>query len=408
MNLHKKERATHTDKFGKVNIAVPSSRPCTAPGSFYFVKNLNLIQEYWPSPFSFTRSTENSPYGIKSTTNSSMAATFCRVMLFTFKLKEACRLSRLGKSRKRIFAEETGPGGTRKFWVSNQKSFLEFYSTLGPGASFYEIIEDDTWVKGYWDVDVCKVSNPHLQNDDCSLIMNIIKQIQKGLKAENICCELDNFAILDSSTDAKLSFHIILNEVKWFKKRELLEFTKKNFFTDDVPKQEYSVCLNGLTSCVVDIKVYGRLQNFRLIFSKKYGKMKTLEVSNLDTRLCFLNDMEIIESTIVQGLPIEGFIPEVTVNPVSNFHSNNDNIKPCSKKWSKLTKIIEDRFKMAVKEYKELSSETVLILSKNRLICERINRIHKSNHTYLLLNVSTMVVVKKCHKCQSVVDSYKI
>lgn len=330
-------------------------------------------------------------------------------MWFTYKLKEACRQSRLGSTRKRVFSEEIESGGVRKFWVSNQKTFIEFYSTLGPGASFYEIIEDDTWVKGYWDIDMCRVSNPLSQNNDSSIIMNIIKQIQIGLKNENISCELDNFAILDSSSKDKLSFHIILNEVKWFKtKVELLEFTKKNFFENDLPKPEFAVNLKGFTSSIVDIKVYGKLQNFRLVFSKKFDKSNVLEISKLDNRLCFLNDEEIIESTIVQGTPIDGFIPEIGVNPISNNQSKESVKKPCSEKWSKLTKIIENRFNMTVKEYNELSLGTVLILSKNRMTCDRINRIHRSNHTYLLLNTATMVVVKKCHKCQSVLDSYKI
>ena len=318
-------------------------------------------------------------------------------------------MSRLGKTRKRIFAEEIGTGGARKFWVTSQKAFLEFYSTLSPGSSFYEIIEDDTWVKGYWDVDLCKVSNPHLQDKYDWMITNIINQIQMGLKDEGISCELDNFAILDSSTTIKMSVHIILNEVKWFKsKLDLLEFTKKNFFVNDMPKDEYSVNSKGFTSSIIDLKVYGRLQNFRLIFSKKFDKSKILEVSELDTRLCFLNELEIIESTIVQGTPIEDPVPVSIADPINKTLLNGASKNSCSGKWSKLNEIIQNRFNMIIKDYSELSSDTVLILSKFRMTCERINKTHRSNHTYLLLNIGTMVVVKKCHKCQCVLDSYKI
>ena len=330
-------------------------------------------------------------------------------MNFTYKLKDACRLSRLGKNRKRIFSEEIGSGGVRKFWVVSQKSFLEFYSTLSPGSSFYEIIEDDTWVKGYWDVDASKLDNPHLKDKDDHVIMQIIKQIQTGLEEEGIVCELDNFAILDSSTQTKLSVHIILNDVKWFRsKHRVLDFTRKYFFEDDLPKEEYSVNSNGFTCSIIDLKVYGKFQNFRLIFSKKFDKEKILGISKLDTRLCFLNEIEVIESTIVQGIPIEGFTPEVTINPLTESLLNKATKKPCSEKWSKLTKTIENRFNMSIKDYVELNLDTVLVLSRNRMTCERIGRVHKSNHTYLLLNIGTMVVVKKCHKCESVLDSYKI
>lgn len=318
-------------------------------------------------------------------------------------------MSRLGKTRKRIFSEEIGTGGVRKFWVTSQKTFLDFYSTLSPGSSFYEIIEDDTWLKGYWDVDMDKVSNPHLRDKYNWMITNIIKQIQIGLKDEGICCEFDNFAILDSSTANKLSVHIILNEVRWFRsKSDLLEFTKKNFFVNDMPKDEYSVNSKGFITSIIDLKVYGRLQNFRLIFSKKFDKSKMLEVSELDTRLCFLNKLETIESTIVQGTPIEDFVPLIIANPINKTLLNEATKNSCSSKWSKLNDIIQNRFNMIIKEYNELSSDTVLILSKFRMTCERINKTHRSNHTYLLMNISTMVVVKKCHKCQCVLDSYKI
>ena len=330
-------------------------------------------------------------------------------MIFTYKLKDACRQSRLGNNRKRIFSEEVGSEGTRKFWVASQKSFLDFYSTLSPGASFYEIIEDDTWVKGYWDGDKYKPENPQLKDKDDHVIMQIIKQIQSGLEEEGIKSELENFAILDSSTQTKLSVHIILNEVKWFKtKVRVLDFTRKHFFEDDLPKKEYSVNFNGFTCSIIDLKVYGKLQNFRLIFSKKFGKEKILGVSRLDSRLCFLNELETIESTIVQGMPIEGFNPEITVNPLSESLLNKATKKSCSEKWSKLTKTIENRFNMSVRDYTELNGNTVLVLSRNRMTCERIGRVHKSNHTYLLINIDTMVVVKKCHKCESVLDSYKI
>ena len=327
-----------------------------------------------------------------------------------FKLKNAIRSSTIGKHRKRIFAEEIGGGGKRQYWVSRLETFLEFYSTLSPGSSFYEVIEDDTWVKGYWDIDQQKTEHSK-ESDYDAIIKKVIEHITKELQNENIKCNLDNFAILDSSTDKKLSVHLILNDIKWFKgKNELLDFTKRIFFINDIPKDEFAYTHNGTMTSIIDLKVYGKFQNFRLIGSRKFGKTKDLEISRLDDRLNFLNKNEVLLSTLVQGEPIEGFIENKHKDHMTTdqLNAKRNETSTGSNRWTKLTKTIETIFETKVKGYVDLNENTVLIQTNNRMICERINRFHKSNHTYLLLNTITMVIVKKCHKCGLVTNTYKI
>ena len=323
-------------------------------------------------------------------------------------IKEASRMKSLGRSEKTIFAEEIGEEGQRQFWVTHKKTFIDFYTSLRDGYSFYEIIDEDSLLRGYWDIDIFRTEGEYDGEHEDSFILKIIMKINEALFQRGFTTCRDDFTILESSTSVKFSVHLILSDVFWFQsKDEIMRFTKECFFTEEGPVQDFSYVRKGKVEGIIDLNVYGNKQNFRLWKSCKKGKRNILKISHLDRRMLLLGDDKArLEATLIQGQTIN------VKKPVLDREMKDGSGEKTDEKYtvvnrifisSEMKHIIFKEFGVNVTGEKRISTDTVLIYIDSNMKCDIVGRLHSRNNTYLLLNIVTMEIFKKCHHCQGMI-----
>ena len=338
-------------------------------------------------------------------------------MLITPSLTEAIKACNLGKGSKRIFAEEVGQKGERNFMVTTPEIFADFYNFISPGQHFYEVLSEDHPKKAFWDIDMWEDTTQGTERDLLkeNLILDIIMELVKSFfEIGYIICR-DDFVILDSSSNQKISFHLILHRGPRFHNcKEIGEITKQTFYSGNEPKKQFSVSIDGTPNGVVDLKVYRSNQNFRIWKSSKFGKDATLEISNLDRLLKNIdNEEEKLLATLISGnkgepcidQPISNFVP----HPKSNPHTMKQNPNTITNVDKIVHVAIQEVSGTTISNCKILNPHTILINTKKNMICENVKRIHRRNRTYFLMNTDSGRIFKKCHKCtEQILSSFKI
>ena len=338
-------------------------------------------------------------------------------MIITPSLSEAIRACNLGNGSKRIFAEELSPKGERNYMVTSIKTFTDFYNFISPGQHFYEVLSGNHPKKAFWDVDMWEEVTQGTERDLLkeNLILSIIMELAKAFFEIGYTICRDDFAILDSSTNQKISYHLILhNGPRFHNCREIGEITRQTFYSGNEPKKEFSVSVDGTSKGIVDLRVYGSNQNFRLWRSSKFGKDAILKVSSLDRLLRNIdNEEDKLLATLINANKEETCIDNPVTCPVT-YSKNNSRIK---KQDQNMNTIVDKIVHVAIQELsgttisncKILNSHTIRINTKKNMICENIKRAHKRNRTYFLFNKDSGRIFKKCYKCTGrILSSFKI
>jgi hypothetical protein len=204
----------------------------------------------------------------------------------------------------RIFAEETSAVGKRKYIVGHLGRFLQqYWRERDPRSRHcYELIREGTPCRLYFDLEFCKISNPHISSSESEVLMNEF--------IAELCCEFDLaydikidrscIVDLDSTTDKKFSRHLIVHLPKQqlfvdarsagFFAKTLVErlahelsigtlaqkrqTLAKYLFVNSKPANpnETSTVIKKGATCFVDLSVYTRNRLFRILGSTKFGK----------------------------------------------------------------------------------------------------------------------------------------
>jgi len=92
--------------------------------------------------------------------------------------------------------------------------------------------------------------------------------------AFNLNCTADDVIVLDASTDKKLSYHVIIKSVVFHNTtccKAFVQHVLSNISGEGLQEISY-IDMKGSVKYLIDMKVYSRNQNFRLIGSSKFGK----------------------------------------------------------------------------------------------------------------------------------------
>jgi P4 family phage/plasmid primase-like protien len=261
------------------------------------------------------------------------------------------------------------------FHITSHQAFLDLVqSTHDP--CYFEYISDTQIVKLFFDIEIYQNQDFYdTPLDAVDIISNVY-----GL----------NFILLESHSTKKKSFHIIYPDIYYLNVKEL-----KNEIIQQVSFKKY------INDKIIDISVY-RSGLFRTVLSSKKNEKRPLIISSysplkgplLDTFVTF-GDFPVfqqngisflftfLESLVTTPLVTTPLVTTTTTTAkqttvIQQFVRGNYNYKP-----SDISNIILNR-----------ENKNIIIALKDRF-CGNINREHKSNHQYIVVDLKSSK--QKCH-----------
>lgn len=272
-------------------------------------------------------------------------------------------------------------------FTDNHTTFLELIkSTESP--SFFEYISKDQPVNLFFDIEISKSKYPqqfkeHL--DVVTAVKNVIEQYFQQFQK--------TYIVLESHSVTKKSYHIIIrmshddSEASvYFKNVEDMKIVVTNL----QELQEY------IQLGIVDTSVY-REGLFRTIYSSKPGETRPLSRSELS------DPFEDIETFVTYTKePFALYTPNdqsgVKVEVASSSSSKRELKQLTAKAKTDIKKFVKEHYKHKPKEIRDINVDyehNCIIVSMNETYCEFIEREHKSNHQYIVIDTHSSK--QKCH-----------
>ena len=336
--------------------------------------------------------------------------------------------------------EDPWQEGLRQFLVVNLDNFWDFYSRFPDDLKhFYELIPEGLPCKLYFDLEFMTQWYPTLMLRIDEL-MGYFKEalLEFILEEFNILIDPQAHLVeLDSSTQEKFSRHLIVDCPYFFENNLVCGLFVKKFvenFSRFVPSEIYHQLFHVQQPCgsirnylreqlFVDQGVYTKNRTFRIVSSKKYGKMKSFsfltqkcptEMSDfIRTLICPPNN--IFDRSRMKLFPVnycgstkhqpktiseEGFIEACPISLLTRAEDLDSFI---------LWLINQD-------PYIENPSNPALIKSKSSLIggliqyeikgsryCDKVQRQHRSNNVVIVVDLVNVTYYRRCfdYECKN-------
>ena len=359
--------------------------------------------------------------------------------------------------QQRVFSIELSNTGKRSFIACTLDTFWNAYLCLAPRRrNYYEIIRQHHPCRLYFDCEFYKEYNPHLsvEEDGPGMIDELVRLTASVLQVRyGIMVARDSFLILDSSTDSKCSYHIIVHlpdgqlfrsniDVGNFVVHHLAHSCRPS---SSVPEKKLYSRLwvrgrkEGELEFFADLAVYTKNRAFRLLYSSKFGKVAPLLPSNLnkfpfdafDGEYQLFKDSLISSSSVHakqvasrQGRADGAELPKVLVVPspantslvplphkisvVPSTHHVNDVtynstiIKDASTAQQRtLGNIVEfltqiQHVAIPSDAVVQRASSSFMIATRSRA-CRIAGRQHRSNHIFFIVDTVNKSVIQCCH-----------
>jgi Herpesviridae UL52/UL70 DNA primase len=284
-----------------------------------------------------------------------------------------------------------------------QYIILDNYAQLGSILSrddqdkhYYEFIPSDVPVKLYLDIEIYQDKQPfqfeHHQDTIRDICTKLRAQLAKKYKTDLIKC-----IVLESHGATKRSYHII----------GLLERNNEPVYFENVKvlKKFISTTFKTLTKDnIVDLSVY-REGLFRTYLSTKSNENRPLVKANglsddfgiMDTFVCskVSGTMELIEAEKRKS----GSASSVTLDNSSHADVESSTcaeIKDAD--ISCIKKFVKQKYNVTNKDIREVvldQSNKCIVIALNRTFCHNVDREHKSNHQYIIIDAHSSK--QKCH-----------
>lgn len=163
----------------------------------------------------------------------------------------------------------------------------EVISMLMENHNVYELIPADCYVKPYFDLEMENVTP-----DRWFPLLDLFKSILALFFEQefSITLQHDNFIVLNSCRENKLSFHLIIDGFYYDNntvQKRVVELLKDRFHLFQGNEMLRWIHSNGERRLIFDIIPYGRNQNFRCINQSKIGKQHVL-FSSAEIKKCFV------------------------------------------------------------------------------------------------------------------------
>ena len=304
----------------------------------------------------------------------------------------------------------------KKFFILKSYSSFEklirdeYTETRAP--SYYEFIQEAAVVKYFMDIEIYRDKNPEEYNNHINLICSVCDKL-KDIFRDTYNIDTVKTIVLESHNESKRSYHVIVilqkgGDYVYFKNvKGLKKFTDYIFRDLTVNK-------------IVDLSVY-REGLFRTYLSSKSGEYRPLVISEVsdpfefqETFVCYLcNNTD--DKTVVIDTNSEQFkvyykdkdkdIDEIKTEftEVVDVDTVNGTRLPIQKELNSsdcdiIRHFVRKNYKYRTKDIREILIDHVLnciIVALNDEFCHNIDREHKSNHQYIVID--TYSSKQKCH-----------
>lgn len=287
----------------------------------------------------------------------------------------------------------------KKYFIC--KSHQEFQKVISESKSpsFYEFIPESSLVNLFFDIEIYNYNNPvEFEND-----VNIVQTIKNVLNRHFEALDLNfKFIVLSSHNDIKRSYHIIIRA----------HDNEKNYYFSGVKglKNMISGLFPELTKDkIIDLSVY-REGLFRTYCSTKTGENRPLIKDQLSDDFDFLDTFVTYcpnssEENMLSPKAFTGksHTREVIETEVKEVTEVTDVIEPIQKELTQkdievIKKFIRKSYKYRDDHFREIFIDRALnciIVSLNYKWCHKIDREHKSNNQYIVID--TYSSKQKCH-----------
>ena len=297
----------------------------------------------------------------------------------------------------------------KKFFIL--KSYSSFEKLIQDGytensaPSYYEFIHETAVIKYFMDIEIYRDKNPIEYDNHINLICSVCDKL-KDIFRDTYNIDTVKTIVLESHNESKRSYHVVVvlqkdgndvyfKNVKGFKK-----------FTDYI--------FGDLTANkIVDLSVY-REGLFRTYLSSKSGEYRPLVKSEVsdpfefqDTFICYCCNKGNVtidtnsEQFKVYYRDVDEFKAEFT--EVVDLDTVNGTRLPIQKELTNqdcdiIRHFVRKNYKYRTKDIREILIDHVLnciIVALNDEFCHNIDREHKSNHQYIVID--TYSSKQKCH-----------
>ena len=276
--------------------------------------------------------------------------------------------------------------------------------TQTSAPSYYEFIGENSTCKYFMDIEIYKDKHPDSFQNHSGLIASVCDRLRDIFK-DTYDIDIVKTVVLESHNDTKRSYHLILitgrgkSPVFFNNVRSFRGFTEASF-----PE------LTGQK--IIDTSVY-REGLFRTYLSTKSGEYRPLvrsELSDpfefLDTFVCSVESEAVVVEELVPKNANVIEIAEVITNTDIELDAVTDVVTTYPPIQKELTSedceiirhFVRKNYKYRVKDIREILIDHVLnciIVALNDEFCHNIDREHRSNHQYIVID--TYSSKQKCH-----------
>jgi P4 family phage/plasmid primase-like protien len=274
----------------------------------------------------------------------------------------------------------------------NEYSFVQdhtiFLSLIKSSVSpqFYEVILKSKPVNLFFDIEIYKNKHPEEWSNSENIVSNLKDSIIHNFPETYSI----KFIILESHNEIKKSYHVVTriqnsnSENIYFQSVEIIKhFIKKLSSIKGFIRQK-----------IIDTSVY-REGLFRTIYSSKKDENRPLVVSHLTDQFNDERDTFVtFTPQPIQFEKIENEVNEIQTNFESIEFENEMSIQQKEIIINYVRKFYRHK-KRSIREIFIDRSIPCITVSLNELFCEFIEREHKSNHQYIIIDLVSSK--QKCH-----------
>ena len=297
----------------------------------------------------------------------------------------------------KIFAFQVERTGGRRFRVMDLKQFWEIYQTLEP-KYYYEIVPPSVSCKLFFDLEFETSMNP--EKDGLKMVSKIIDLINEKLFKElKHKSSASDVIVLQSFYKTKFSAHLVFPHTIFSSILEVGGFVK-NFTSllSQEDKQFLTINHDGREQLLIDMCVYKKNQQFRIMGSRKMGRMNPLNVSTLSTSKFKEFNMDSVMASLLTNVDASFEVLESDYSSTANFvsqkenHSNGDTtyneVDDCIKKIIAPGRISSWTYHQP--------SETYCYSIEGHSFCRNVGRSHSNSKIYFLFCVKTRSLWQQC------------
>lgn len=282
------------------------------------------------------------------------------------------------------------------FIINGYDEYIELIQRAGNSASYYEFIQEDTYINLFFDIEIYKETQPLEFEQHIDIVRNIKGKLQDvygefGLQLK--------FIVLKSHSDIKRSYHIIVRIFAqefpiYFRGVKQFKGPVINLFTELTNKK------------IIDISVY-REGLFRTYLSSKQDQNRPLvrdvELSDdfepIETFVCYCpgaNESNVVFMEQFTNKTTNKVVKETEESEIEVFEPFQKDLTDKDK--DTVRKFVRKNYKYRNKDIREivLNHELNCInVNLHDTFCFNMDREHKSNHQYIVIDAYSSK--QKCH-----------